>query len=115
MAVRERTRRLVGVGGEADAVVVRKAVTIRLPVDEVERAYRSSFGPDAKAEFRPAPGDQGTEVHVALVYTPSAGAAGDAIAKLRGRDPGTLLTDELRRFKQLLEIGEVPRSDGGDA
>lgn len=62
--------------------------------------------------FRPAPGDQGTEVTVELVHEPPGGAAGVQIAQLFGESPTQQLHDDLRRFKQVLETGEVVRSDG---
>jgi uncharacterized membrane protein len=61
--------------------------------------------------FSRAPGDQGTEVSVELRVAPPAGDLGLAIAKLLGEDPGVELADDLRRFKQVLETGEVVRSD----
>jgi uncharacterized membrane protein len=59
-----------------------------------------------------APGGRGTEVHVTLHHDTPAGPLGAAVAKLFGDDPGQQLTDELRRFKQRVETGEVARSDG---
>lgn len=62
--------------------------------------------------FTDAPADRGTEVHVDLHYDPPAGSAGAMVAKLFGEEPGQQLRDDLRRFKQLMETGEVVRSDG---
>jgi uncharacterized membrane protein len=62
--------------------------------------------------FVPAPGDQGTEVHVDMRYSPPAGAVGATLAKLFGEEPAIQLKDDLRRFKQIAETGEVVRSDG---
>jgi uncharacterized membrane protein len=62
--------------------------------------------------FTDAPADRGTEVHVALHYDPPAGSAGAMVAKLFGEEPGQQLRDDLRRFKQVMETGEVVRSDG---
>jgi uncharacterized membrane protein len=79
-------------------------------------AWRSVPGADVASEgsvrFVAAPGDQGTEVHVALDYAPPAGALGAAVAKLFGEEPNQQLADDLRRFKQLVETGEIARSDG---
>ena len=61
--------------------------------------------------FIPAPGGRGTEVHVELIYEPPAGAAGAAFAKLFGEEPSQQIAGDLRRFKQLLETGEVVHSD----
>lgn len=62
--------------------------------------------------FVAAPGDRGTEIHVELSYDPPAGAAGALIAKLFGEEPHQQVRDDLRRFKQVMETGEVLRSDG---
>ena len=62
--------------------------------------------------FVPAPGDRGTEVHVVVGYRPPVGKLGATIAKLFGEEPATQLADDLRRFKQVLESGEVVVSEG---
>jgi uncharacterized membrane protein len=62
--------------------------------------------------FVPAPGDRGTEVHVDLEYAPPAGRAGSIVAKLFGEEPELQVRDDLRRFKQVMETGEVVRSEG---
>lgn len=63
-------------------------------------------------KFEQAPGDRGTEVTARLEYQPPAGQPGAAVAKLFGEDPPQQLDDDLRRLKQILETGEVVRSDG---
>jgi uncharacterized membrane protein len=62
--------------------------------------------------FAPAPGGRGTEVIVEMEYQPPAGALGAAVAKLFGEEPQQQVKDDLRRFKQVLETGEVVRSEG---
>jgi uncharacterized membrane protein len=62
--------------------------------------------------FSRAPGARGTEVRVQLRYSPPAGRAGAAIARLFGEEPAQQVRDDLRRFKQRMETGEVPVSDG---
>lgn len=62
--------------------------------------------------FRDAAGGRGTEVVVELRYRPPGGRAGAVAAKLLGEEPNQQLRDDLRRFKQVLEIGEVVRSEG---
>ncbi|HEY8536902.1 MAG TPA: SRPBCC family protein [Vicinamibacterales bacterium] len=62
-------------------------------------------------EFAPAPGGHGTEVRVHLAYQPPAGRLGRAVAKLFGEDPDWQVRDDLRRFKQLMEVGEIPVSE----
>jgi uncharacterized membrane protein len=65
-----------------------------------------------RVRFQPAPGDRGTEVHVAIEYRPPAGRLGSVVAKLLGESPHQQIRDDLRRFKQVLETGEVVVSDG---
>jgi uncharacterized membrane protein len=62
--------------------------------------------------FEPAPDGVSTEVHVVLVYDIPGGAVGKAVAKYFGEEPHQQLDDDLRRLKQVLETGEVVRSDG---
>ncbi len=61
--------------------------------------------------FTAAPADRGTEVRVTLSYEPPAGKAGVVIAKILGEEPGRQVSDDLRRFKQLMETGELPTND----
>jgi uncharacterized membrane protein len=49
---------------------------------------------------------------VELEYEPPGGAVGAAVAKLFGEEPDQQLRDDLRRFKQVLETGEVVVSEG---
>jgi uncharacterized membrane protein len=62
-------------------------------------------------EFRRAPGNRGTEVHVELHYDPPGGKLGALVAKLFGEEPGQQVADDLRRLKQVMEVGEVVRSE----
>jgi uncharacterized membrane protein len=61
--------------------------------------------------FERAAGGRGTVVRVELQYNPPGGAIGAAVAKLFGEEPRQQLYDDLRAFKQILEIGEVVMSD----
>lgn len=61
--------------------------------------------------FSPAPGDRGTEVRVVLHYDVPGGRVGRAVAKLFGEEPQQQVRDDLRRFKQVLETGDVVRTD----
>jgi uncharacterized membrane protein len=65
--------------------------------------------------FDRAPGGRGTIVRVEMRYRPPAGAAGAAVAKLLGQNPGWLVKDNLRRFKQTMETGEVITTEGQPA
>ncbi len=61
--------------------------------------------------FEQAAGGRGTIVKVNFEYKPIAGVIGAGIAKLFGEEPNQQLDDDLRRFKQVLEVGEVVVSD----
>ncbi|WP_437066759.1 SRPBCC family protein [Streptomyces sp. enrichment culture] len=65
-----------------------------------------------EARFEPAPGGQGTEIRVSLRYELPGGPLGKAAARYFGEEPHQQLDDDLRRFKQVAEIGEVVRSEG---
>lgn len=58
--------------------------------------------------FTPTPDGKRTEVRVQMQYDVPGGRAGAAIAKLTG---GPLVGGDLRRFKQVLETGEILHSD----
>jgi uncharacterized membrane protein len=62
--------------------------------------------------FADAPADRGTEVKVEVSYDAPGGDAGAALAKLFGKEPRQQIRDDLRRLKQVLETGEIVRSDG---
>jgi uncharacterized membrane protein len=66
---------------------------------------------DGSVEFLPAPGDRGTEVHVEIHYDPPGGKLGALVAKLFGEEPDQQVADDLRRLKQVIEVGEVFRSE----
>jgi uncharacterized membrane protein len=78
-------------------------------------AWRSLPGADVENEgsvrFERAPGGRGTLIRVNLRYAPPGGALGKALAVVMNTEPGQQVADDLRRFKQLLETGEVVRSD----
>jgi uncharacterized membrane protein len=78
--------------------------------------WRSVPGADVPNEgtvhFDTAPGGRGTEVRVEMKYEPPAGRLGIALAKIVGEAPDQQVRDDLRRFKQVMEIGEIVRSEG---
>ena len=61
--------------------------------------------------FMPAPGGRGTEVRVDLEYDPPFGKLGSKVAMLFREEPGQQVQDDLRHFKQVMEIGEIVFSD----
>jgi len=79
-------------------------------------AWRSVQGADIDnsgvISFRPAPGGRGTEVRVDIDYDIPGGRVGDLVARYFGEEPHQQLDDDLRRLKQVMETGEVVRSDG---
>lgn len=78
-------------------------------------AWRSVEGSDIDTEgrvrFRDAPGDRGTEVELVIAYKPPLGRVGQAVAKLLQREPAIQARRDLRRFKMLMETGEIANSD----
>ena len=62
--------------------------------------------------FRPAPDGRGTEVTANLHYTPPGGVIGEAFAYLTSGVTEQLIREQVRRFKAVLETGEVPTIDG---
>jgi uncharacterized membrane protein len=79
-------------------------------------AWRSLDGADVdtagSVHFTELPHGRGTEVRVELKYDPPAGKLGTAIAKLIGMSPEAQIRADMRRFKQILETGEIPTNDG---
>jgi uncharacterized membrane protein len=64
-----------------------------------------------EVRFRPAPRDQGTEVIFDARFEPPGGALGKSIGGVLAQALGFKLTGDLRRLKQLIEVGEVVQSD----
>jgi uncharacterized membrane protein len=56
--------------------------------------------------------DGTTRVDITMSYAPPAGAVGHAVVTLFGRDPKTVMNEELAQFKSLLEQGQR-RAEGG--
>ena len=85
----------------------RAAITVNRPRDEVERRWRE-LSPEVNGSvtFAAAPGGRGTEIHLELR------TGSNPLRKVTGDDPLQVVRDDLRRFKQLVETGQVTRSDG---
>lgn len=79
-------------------------------------AWRTVEGADVahsgRVRFVRALGDRGTAVRVELSYQPPAGKLGRWAAKLFGEEPEQQIRDDLRKFKRLMEIGEVISVEG---
>ena len=79
-------------------------------------AWQSLEGSDVdhagSVRFEARPGMRGTLVQVDLEYRPPGGVAGKLVATLFNESPEQQVHDDLRRMKQVIETGEVLRSDG---
>ncbi|HEX3560586.1 MAG TPA: SRPBCC family protein [Pyrinomonadaceae bacterium] len=62
--------------------------------------------------FEQAAGGRGTLVRVVLKYDPPGGKLGALVARLFGENPEQQITEDLGRFKQLMETGEVATTEG---
>jgi uncharacterized membrane protein len=56
--------------------------------------------------------DNETIVKVNLDYIPPGGAAGKLLAQIFGEEPSQTIQEDLRRFKTLMETGEIPTTQG---
>jgi uncharacterized membrane protein len=81
------------------------AITVLGSPEDVQRRWSTQEHLEGTVvTFKTAPGNRGTEIHVEVEET-------GPLAKLLGSDPLPKVKDELRRFKQLIEAGEIARSD----
>ena len=78
--------------------------------------WRSIEGSDVvsagSVNFDDAGPGRGTRVTVHLQYSPPGGKIGAAVARLLGRDAATEIREDLRRFKRMIETGEVATTKG---
>ena len=78
-------------------------------------AWRSIEGSQipntGRVEFKPTQ-DRGTEVKVTIKYEPPAGKIGELAAKILTEEPNTQVAEDLRRFKSLMEAGEIVKVEG---
>jgi uncharacterized membrane protein len=92
-------------------------ITEDVPGDRI--AWRTTEDADIEhsgwIEFRDGPTGRGTEVRAFISYDPPAGTVGKLVAKVLQREPRVQARRELRRFKQLMETGEVSTSKAPDA
>ena len=82
-------------------------------------AWETAPGADIRnsgvVEFRDAPHGRGCEVHATIVYDAPGGELGKMIATLFQKEPGVQAKRDLRRFKMLMEAGEIATTDYPDA
>ena len=109
-----------GTNGSAVWTIKAPHGTVDVETDMVEdkpgerMAWRSVEGSDIETEghvaFKDA-GQRGTFVEAVIAYRPPAGTAGRLIAKLFRREPEIQARHDLKRFKMLMETGEIAISD----
>ena len=98
-----------GLSVEWEAEIVNEKPDALIAWQSCEGASVPNWG---VVRFNPAPDHRGTEISVQLEYQPIAGATGVALAKLFGEEPSQQIEEDLRRFKQMMEAGEVPTTTG---
>jgi uncharacterized membrane protein len=67
----------------------------------------SEIETEGRVEFLEAPVGRGTYVRLTMRYSPPGGMVGKGLAKLFQREPKIQSRRDLRRFKSLMETGEV--------
>lgn len=95
-----------------------RSVAVRTTIESEDEgrmiAWRSVDGSDVETEgkvtFEDAPGNRGTRVGLTIGYEPPAGALGKAVAKAFLREPEIQARHDLKRFKMLMETGEIATS-----
>jgi uncharacterized membrane protein len=90
---------------EWDAILVQDLPSELLSWRSLDDADVQNAGSVA---FRRAPGNRGTQVTVTITYNPPAGQLGHLFAQMSRQDPLEWVSQDLLRFKALLETGEVP-------
>jgi uncharacterized membrane protein len=88
-------------------------ITVDRPGERI--AWHSLSGPVHHAgvvRFERAPGGRGTFVSAMMHYQPRGGRFAAGLAKLLGKDPNHQVREDLRRFKSLIETGEIPSTRG---
>jgi uncharacterized membrane protein len=85
----------------------------RITEDKAGKAIAWESEPDSqietqgRVEFLDAGTDRGTMVRLVMRYQPPGGIVGKGLAKLFQREPHIQARRDLRRFKSLMETGEV--------
>jgi uncharacterized membrane protein len=72
-----------------------------------ESEPESQIKTEGRVEFLDAGPERGTMVRLVIRYDPPGGVVGKGLAKLFQREPHIQARRDLRRFKQLIETGEV--------
>lgn len=91
-----------------DAEITESIPNERIAWDAGESSAVTGSG---EVRFRAAPGDRGTEILFSATFDAPGGELGSKIAGLFTDPLGVKLDNDLRRFKQLTELGEIVKSD----
>ena len=75
------------------------------------RTLAGDVGVSGRVRFQPTIRGDGTVVEVELEYAPPAGVVGAIAAKVLREEPTEQVAGDLRRFKQVAEVGEVVVSE----
>jgi uncharacterized membrane protein len=93
---------------EFDVELTAQEINERVAWRSLENSEIESSG---EVTFTAAPGERGTEVRAALHQRAKGRGLTAAAAALLDADGNQQVRDDLRRFKQLMETGEVVRSE----
>jgi uncharacterized membrane protein len=72
----------------------------------------SDFTAEGSVQFKEAPGNRGTILTSTFHYDIPAGRLGTSLLKLLGKNASFKMQQDLRRFKALVETGEMPTTEG---
>ena len=72
----------------------------------------SAVDVDGSVRFRPAPGNRGIVIEARIRYRSRTAGVARALSSLFTRYPSFVLRQDLRRFKALIETGEIPTTEG---
>lgn len=70
----------------------------------------SEIETEGRVTFEDAPGERGTRVGLIIAYKPRGGLAGKWLARLARQSPELQARHDLKRFKMLMETGEIATS-----
>ena len=111
-SIGEKQSRWIIEGPAGKTVELLTEITHDVPGERI--AWRSVEGSEIETAgevlFKDAAPGRGTVVTLVLTYDPPGGALGKMAAKLLRREPAIQARLDLRRFKQLMETGEVTRN-----
>jgi uncharacterized membrane protein len=79
-------------------------------------SWRTTAGSEinhvGSVRFDPAPNGNGTQLRVEVYYGLPGGSAAVKATELVSMAPETMMTEDLRRLKQLIETGEIATTSG---